>query len=105
MPEYDVIHRIDKFKIPEEALEAFVARVSETHHTIDTLDGCLRNEVLVKTSGNGEYNVVTHVVWQDQSCLDAAILHMKDFHDRRGGKPPLPAGAVEDRAVYRSVLT
>jgi|GEM_PF-3210918 len=99
----DFIHRIDKFKISEEGFEKFVAGVSETHRTINDLDGCLRNEVLFKTSGDGEYNVVTHVVWRDQSCLDAAILHMKGFHDRRGGKPALPAGAVEDRAVYRSV--
>lgn len=99
----DFIHRIDKFKVSGDELDSFVARVSETHRAIDALDGCLRNEVLLKTAGDGEYNVVTHVVWRDQICLDAAILHMKDFHDRRGGKPELPAGAVEDRAVYRSV--
>lgn len=99
----EFIHRIDKFKIHEEDLEKFIAGVSETHRAINAIDGCLRNEVLLQTSGDGEYNVVTHVVWRDQDCLEAAILHMKDFHDRRGGKPELPAGAVEDRAVYRSV--
>ncbi|MEH3117259.1 MAG: antibiotic biosynthesis monooxygenase [Methylorubrum populi] len=97
------IHRIDKFRIPEEKLEKFVAEVSETHRAIGAIEGCVRNEVLIKASGNGQYNVVTHVVWRDQDCLKSAILHMKGYHDRHGGKPALPIGAVEDRAVYRSI--
>ncbi|MEH3041861.1 MAG: hypothetical protein PGN21_17630 [Sphingomonas paucimobilis] len=100
----DFIHRIDKFKIPEEQIGRFIAGVSETHLAIGAIDGCLRNEVLIKTSGDGEYNVITHVVWRDQDCLETAILHMKGHHDRHGGKPALPVGAIEDRAVYRSLL-
>ncbi|MGP4806398.1 antibiotic biosynthesis monooxygenase [Agrobacterium cavarae] len=103
MPGDDFIHRIDKFKVAQAEIDNFVARVSETHRAINDLEGCIRNEVLLKTAGDGEYNVVTHVVWRDQTCLDAAILHMKAFHERRGGKPALPADAAEDRAVYRSV--
>lgn len=99
----DFIHRIDKFKVPEKDLEKFVAGVSETHRAINAINGCLRNEVLLQTSGDGEYNVVTHVVWRDEKCLEAAILHMNDFHDRHGGKPALPVNAAEDRGVYRFV--
>lgn len=100
MSEIKTFHRIDKFEVPENELQQFLAAVAASHRQIDKLEGCVRNEVMMKCQGEGNFNVVTHVVWVDQTAYDAAVEEMKLFHERQGGRPGIPPSITADRADY-----
>ncbi|WP_051539657.1 hypothetical protein [Sulfitobacter sp. 20_GPM-1509m] len=100
MSEIKTFHRIDKFEVPENELQQFLSTVVASHRQIDGLEGCVRNEVMMKCQGEGRFNVVTHVVWEDQTAYDVAVEEMTLFHQRRGGRPEIPSSIKADRANY-----
>lgn len=101
MTDDDLIHRVDKFAVPDQLLRSFLESIHTTHREIDRLDGVVRNEVLVQSEGEGKFNVVTHVVWRDDKSYAKAIETMGRFHEAQGGRPIIPDAIETDRATYR----
>jgi hypothetical protein len=66
------IYRIDKFKVPSSARTEFVDRVQEIHKFLRTLPGFVKDNVLEQTSGPGEFNFVTIVIWDGMESIGAA---------------------------------
>ena len=82
------IFRVDKFVVPAHAREEFLARVHETHETLRTQAGFLRDAILEQTSGPGEFNFVTIVEWENSDAIEGArravaALHQKMKFDAR----------------------
>jgi quinol monooxygenase YgiN len=66
------IFRVDKFAVPAQSRDAFMARLQVTHKTLGAADGCVQNLVLEQVSGAGEFNVVTIVEWRDTVAYENA---------------------------------
>lgn len=66
------IFRVDKFAVPAQSRDAFMARLQVTHKTLGAADGCVQNLVLEQVSGAGEFNVVTIVEWRDTAAYENA---------------------------------
>jgi len=66
------IFRVDKFAVPAQSRDVFMARLQVTHKTLRAADGCVQNLVLEQVSGAGEFNVVTIVEWRDTAAYENA---------------------------------
>ena len=78
------IFRIDKFAVPVEARDAFLAKVKAAHVLLDSAEGCLQNHVLEQVSGSGSFNIVTLVEWRDQAAYDQARAAAQARHQVEG---------------------
>src|SRR5262245_39478099 len=76
------IYRVDKFAVPDDAREEFLARVHSTHELLRTLPGFVRDLVLEQSSGPGEFNFVTVVEWEGPEYIDAARESVAALHRR-----------------------
>jgi hypothetical protein len=101
MSHENTVHRIDKFAVSSDLLPSFLEGVYASHQAIDGLAGMVRNEVLIQSGGEGEFNVVTHVVWVNDESYQNAIAAMSRFHERRGGRPNIDPSVKTDLATYR----
>lgn len=66
------VFRVDKFNVPLASREEFMSKLQESHALLDSLDGCIQNYILEKSSGLGCFNIVTFVEWRDQEAYEAA---------------------------------
>lgn len=66
------VYRVDKFIVPAEALDEFMARVVMIKDMLEAMPGCRQNLVLEQVGGPGAFNVVTFVEWQDAQALENA---------------------------------
>lgn len=74
--------RIDKFAVPADALNAFVAQMKHLQHTLRSLPGCENACVLTQVNGPGRFNVLTWVEWKDSaSVANATAVMQKKFAD------------------------
>lgn len=76
-PAQHAIFRVDKFIVPPQALDEFLARLRGTHRVLDRQPGCLQNLVLTQTAGSGEFNVVTVVEWASPAAMASAKAEMQ----------------------------
>lgn len=81
------IFRIDKFAVPSEAYDEFLALVRATHVFLDTLEGCLQNLILELSSGDSDFNLVTLVEWRDFHALSQAKEAAQAHHGASGVDP------------------
>ena len=98
------VYRVDKFAVPQEAREEFVARVVETHEVLRRQPGFVRDLLLEQESGPGEFNLVTMVEWQSQDAIDRARPVVRAMHESRGFDPQAlmkRLGIRADIANYR----
>jgi quinol monooxygenase YgiN len=74
--------RIDKFAVPADALDEFVAQMKRLQHTLRALPGCENACVLTQVAGPGRFNVLTWVEWKDPaSVAHATAVMQKKFAD------------------------
>jgi heme-degrading monooxygenase HmoA len=74
--------RVDKFAVPADALDAFVAQMKHLQHTLRSLPGCENACVLKQVAGPGRFNVLTWVEWKDPaSVAHATAVMQKKFAD------------------------
>ncbi|HEY9641026.1 MAG TPA: antibiotic biosynthesis monooxygenase [Coleofasciculaceae cyanobacterium] len=81
------IYRIDKFKVPEPARHEFLQAVQLTHQLLRALQGFIKDFVFEQSSGVGEFNFVTVVVWESVDALEAAKPVVKAQHEKMGFNP------------------
>ena len=79
--------RIDKFVVPEDALEEFVAKMKYLQETLGSLPGCERATVLRQVGGPGKFNVLTFVQWKDQASVTNAVEVMERKFRNEGFDP------------------
>ncbi|MBS0535928.1 MAG: antibiotic biosynthesis monooxygenase [Proteobacteria bacterium] len=66
------VYRVDKFIVPAQARDEFMARVAMIKEMLQAMPGCRQNLVLAQVAGPGAFNVVTFVEWQDAEALENA---------------------------------
>ncbi|WP_158563237.1 ester cyclase [Chitinophaga silvatica] len=66
------IYLVDKFNIPQEALNEFTDRMEYNRKLIRQLPGFIKDEVLIENNTNGYTGIMTVAVWQNQKSLDHA---------------------------------
>lgn len=101
-----VIHRVDKFVVPEAAREEFWHHVRRTHALLRTQPGFLDDVLLEQHSGPGRFNAVTIVRWSSADDLPAARAAVEAAHRAEGFEPAAffaRAGIEADIANYTEV--
>jgi hypothetical protein len=100
------IYRIDKFIVPQQVKAVFLSRIQETHQLLRTLPGFVRDLIVEKVSGAGEFNFVTTVEWQNLLALEQARQSVHNFHASIGFNPQEffdQLGVKADLANYKEV--
>lgn len=82
-----VVYRVDKFEVPEAALEEFWLNVRRTHAVLHEQRGFIDDVLLEKHSGPGAMNVVTVVRWSSADDLTAARRAAEASHADAGFDP------------------
>ena len=60
---------IDKFVVPEESKDAFLAEVRKSAALLRMLPGFVEGFVYENTHGRSRHNVVTTAVWKDEEAF------------------------------------
>lgn len=98
--------RIDKFAVPTQAVDDFVAQMKHLQTTLQAQPGCTHAAVLTQLGGPGRFNVLTWVEWEDQASVDAAAAVMQKQFASDGFDPKAfmqRLGAEGDLGVYGAV--
>jgi hypothetical protein len=81
--------RIDRFKVPEPALAAFMSRVHRIDRLLGGMPGCLQHLVLEQSGGADDLRVVlTLVEWADVHAMASARAAVQEEYAREGFDPP-----------------
>lgn len=63
------LYRVDKFIVPPDARDEFLARVHDTHAVLRRQEGFVRDMILEQQSGPGAFNIVTVVEWTNADVV------------------------------------
>ena len=99
------IYRIDKFAVPDDAKEEFLARVRETHGILKDCPGFVDESVFEQVSGSGTFNVVTIVEWAGRDAAENAVHAVKAARAEQGFDPAAfmsKLGISPDMGFYRT---
>ena len=95
---------IDKFIVPEESKDQFLAEVRKSSTFLRTLPGFVEGFVYEKTDGDGPHNIVTSAVWKNEDAFQNAKKAAAEGFKKVGFNPRelMKNLKVEiERAVYR----
>ena len=96
--------RVDRFVVPSQALEPFMARLRVTQRLLDEREGCRQNLVLAGAPEGDTIGVVTIVEWASGDAMRAARLAMQAHYAREGFDPAAfiqQLGIRADMAAYQ----
>ena len=100
------LFRVDKFVVPQEARDAFLEKVRETHAILSRQPGFLRDLLLEQYAGPGKFNIVTLVEWQNEAANAAARTAVEAARADTGFDPQAFMARLNieaDMANYRSI--
>lgn len=100
------VYRVDKFVVPESAREEFMTNVRRTHNLLREQPGFVYDLLLEKTSGQGTFNIVTLVAWENADALAQAGTAVQEMNERIGFVPQelvARLGVTGDLANYVEV--
>lgn len=100
------IYRIDKFIVPAESRDVFLERVHETHSVLRGMPGFISDFIVEQVGGPGVFNLVTTVIWKDQTAIDYAKSAMHQHHANSRFNPQQfwdQLGIKADLANYRKL--
>lgn len=80
-------YRVDRFTVPEQALEEFLGRVRQTHELLRAQPGFLQDLLLEQSFVPGERNVMTIVEWESEEAIAAAKASVQAMHREAGFNP------------------
>jgi quinol monooxygenase YgiN len=101
------VFRIDRFRVPPERCNEFVARLRLTHATLGKMDGCLQNHILEEElRGPGAVHLLTVVQWRDERAFEQARQAMQASYREAGFDPQafLQAAGIEVERSTCSLL-
>jgi heme-degrading monooxygenase HmoA len=82
-----MVYRVDKFVVPEPARAEFLSNVHKTHGLLQDQPGFVQDLILEKTSGEGTFNIVTVVAWDNTDAIAGARAAVRQTHERSGFDP------------------
>lgn len=100
------VYRVDRFVVPAQAREEFLARVRRTQRLLESLAGYEDGAVLEQRDGDGRANVVTIAVWCDRHALADARPIVRTRYQQEGFDPGAlmhRLGIQADMADYEPV--
>ena len=74
------VYRVDKFVVPAQSRDEFVAAVARTHELLRKQGGFLQDLVLEQRSGPGIFNFVTLAEWTGPEAIERASKAVADLH-------------------------
>ncbi|WP_018183733.1 antibiotic biosynthesis monooxygenase family protein [Kaistia granuli] len=74
------LYRVDKFIVPAEARDEFLARVRDTHGVLRRQEGFVRDLILEQQSGPGAFNIVTVVEWANEDVVGRVSEAVAKYH-------------------------
>lgn len=95
--------RIDRFKVPAAAADAFMDRVHRIQLLLDPQPGCLQNLVLTRIAEDGALRVITVVEWESAAAMSAARTCVQRLYVEEGFDPAAfmrQLGVEADLGVY-----
>jgi heme-degrading monooxygenase HmoA len=78
------LYRVDKFAVPAEGRDEFLAAVARTHELLRKQDGFLQDLILEQLSGPGIFNFVTLAEWTAPEAIERASRAVADLHKQIG---------------------
>lgn len=83
----DKVFRVDKFKVPQNARDEFLAAVKKTHTFLRTLPGFERDFIFEQFSGPGKFNFMTVVEWKSLDVVNEAKIAVQEMQKNEGFNP------------------
>ena len=77
------VHRVDRFVVPAQARDTFLAEVRTTLEFVRTLPGYLHDLVVEQPSDGGRFDLVTVVEWDSPASIEKAEAEVKARHGQR----------------------
>ena len=99
---------INKFVVPEEAVEAFLDEFSEHRAFLAAQPGFLSGALYRKAGGPGRFNLVNRARWESAGHLAAAREALGKLYEARGSDPGAlyrRLGVEADIASYSEIVT
>jgi len=96
--------RVDRFVVPCQVLEPFMARLRVTQRLLDEREGCHQNLVLLGAANGDVIGVVTVVEWASGEAMNAAKAAMQAHYAQEGFEPAefmRSLGVRADMAAYQ----
>jgi antibiotic biosynthesis monooxygenase (ABM) superfamily enzyme len=81
------VYRIDKFAVPNQAKDEFLAKVLQTHALLKTIPGFRQDFVLEQASENDKFNIVTIVEWENEEAVALAKTAVSTMHQQINFNP------------------
>ena len=85
--ESEKIFRVDKFIVPVTANSEFLQAVKKTHKFLRTCPGFIQDFIFEQFSGDGIYNYVTVVEWQNLDFVSKAKDAVQQMHQQEKFNP------------------
>jgi heme-degrading monooxygenase HmoA len=79
--------RVDRFTVPQQAREEFIARVRMTHDLLRKQPGFLQDFLLEQPAEPGFFNVVTVVEWENAAVINTVRSVVSAAHRQAGFNP------------------
>lgn len=100
------LYRLDKFIVPNNARDEFLAKVNEIHGVLRSQPGFVQDFLLEQPLNDEAFNLVTLIEWDDASFIEKAKAAVMALHKSSGFSPQetmARLGIKADMGTYRSI--
>ncbi len=94
---------VDLFSVPEESRVEFLENTRKVQGFLKFLPGFVEGYLYEKTDGNGQYDIITTAVWENETAIENARNEVKAEFQRLGFNPQEMMTRLKiktERAVY-----
>lgn len=85
--ERNAVYFIDRISVPKTSRDEFFKQMTTTNAFIKSLPGYIRNEVLERYDHDGNSDIMTVAVWEDEDKLNNAKIAVQNEFKRMGFNP------------------
>lgn len=78
------MYRLDRFIVPHQAREEFLARVKATHRVLNEQPGFIQDFLLEQPHDEDTFVLATLVEWENAGFIDSARIVVKEMHQKTG---------------------
>ena len=99
---------IDKFLIPQEAIEEFTNRMNYNRNLIKGISGFLGDNVYNRPDENGKFIIITIAQWKDENFMANAKEAVQNEYKRNGFDLPgfiARLNITMERGIYQEYST
>lgn len=96
---------IDKFILPESAVEEFTEKMNYNRSFIKKLPGFIEDTVYKRLDENGNAHIITTAVWESEEALSEAKTAVQAEYKRIGFNPPELLARLNAVSSERGIYT